>query len=153
MIKISKMVDYGVVILAHLAGADALQNTATIAAATHLPEPSVAQILKSLNKAGLVSSVRGAAGGYKIAHSADDVTVADIVVAMEGPIALTACVDVGEAACGLSSICAVSGRWTHVNTAIETALDNVTLRDMMAPQNQGASADRPQQDIQIEGRA
>lgn len=134
MIKVSKMADYAVVIMTHLAQKpDVLRNVAYIAQDTHLPEPTVSKVMKLLNNADLVSSVRGAAGGYKINRAADDISVADIVTAIEGPIALTACVEASNDSCILSKSCGVNGRWDEVNDAIETALDNVSLQAMMAP--------------------
>jgi len=136
MIKISKIADYATVILAHLAASqDDLHNVATIARETFLPEPTVSKVLKMLNKADIVSSVRGAAGGYKMNKTADEISVADIIVAIEGPIALTACVEASNDSCALSQSCGVNGRWDDVNAAIETALDNVTLRSMMTTKN------------------
>lgn len=145
MIKISKMADYAVVVLAYLAAnQESLHSASMISLYVFLPEPTVSKVLKLLNKSDLVSSVRGASGGYKITQSAEHISLADIIIAIEGPIALTSCVEASNDSCALSKNCGVNGRWNGVSLAIETALDNVSLRSMMTP---------PKQIKQMESRA
>ncbi len=134
MIKVSKMADYAVVILGVLARGDgALMTANTIAQESGLPEPSVAKILKLAAGSDILQSIRGANGGYKLARTAQQITVADIVTAVDGPIALTACVDGGQESCSYEARCPVRGRWDGVNRAIKTALASVTLADMALP--------------------
>ena len=131
MIKLSKLTDYAVVILAQMTQEKgALLSASTLSGRTGLPEPTVSKILKSLGKSGIIDSVRGASGGYRIDKTAENVPVAAIIAAMEGPIALTACVENSEEICALQGICAMNGRWNPVNKALRSALDNVTLADM-----------------------
>ena len=128
MFKLSKLTDYAVVVLVRLARSDAVQTSPGIAAATGIPEPTVAKVLKILAGGGLVSSQRGARGGYRLARPLTQVPVADVIAAVDGPIALTACVDNG--ACESHGLCPMHGRWDPVNEAIEAALSRITLADM-----------------------
>ena len=131
MIKVSKLADYAVVVLASLSQSDAGQMTASgISAATGLPEPTVAKVLKLLAKADLLQSARGANGGYSLKSAPTEISIADIIAAVEGPISLTACVDGSASPCGYESRCAVKGRWNGVNHAINAALQSVKLSDM-----------------------
>lgn len=130
MLRVSKLTDYAVVVLARLAGDGAMQPSPALAALTGVPEPTVAKVLKSLGTAGLVASQRGARGGYRLMRPLEAISVADVIAAVDGPIALTACVDGGHAACDVSTLCAVKGRWDLVNDAIRQALTAITLADM-----------------------
>jgi Rrf2 family protein len=87
--------------------------------------------MKQLSKAGILGSHRGAGGGYSLDRSPGDISVAEIVTALEGPIALTACIDGADTSCGSMPQCAMSGNWNQVNQAIQAALDSVSLADMM----------------------
>lgn len=132
MIKISKMADYAVVLLSALARApDQVMSVSAIAEITHLPEPTVSKILKSLVKENLISSVRGIKGGYCLGSSPENITVQQIIVAIDGPIEVVACVDGQADDCSLTEICGVRGRWDDVNRVIKEALSEVTLADMM----------------------
>lgn len=131
MFRLSKLTDYAVVVLAEMARQPgALLSASTLSERTGLPEPTVAKILKLLTKQELIISVRGVAGGYKLEKPSKDLSVTDIIAAMEGPIALTACVETSHDSCALEGVCALNGRWSQVNNAIQAALNNVTLADM-----------------------
>ena len=132
MIKISRLADYAVVVLGTLANAGDEQFTASaLAEKSTLPEPTVSKVLKLLAKDDLVSSTRGVNGGYKLEKSADEISVASIVSAVDGPIALTACVIEDTDNCGYACSCPVKGGWGKVNDAIRGALEDVTLKDML----------------------
>lgn len=134
MFRMSKMTDYGVVVLGQLAGKrGGLVSAPEIAEDTGLPGATVSQVLKTLGAAGLVVSHRGARGGYELAREPDQVTVRELVVAFEGPLAVTACVDGAEDSCAVESLCLMAGGWEQVNTAIRTALDSVSLADLIRP--------------------
>lgn len=109
----------------------ALMSAGLIAEQTRISEPTVAKVLKMLSRAELVLSVRGAAGGYRLAREAVRISLVDIIEAVEGPIALTACVDGAEPDCALGACCGVRGRWDAVNLALRSALEGVMLTDMM----------------------
>lgn len=142
MIRFSKLTDYAVVILATLAGVPEghSMSASAIAQKTGLPDPTVAKILKNLAKSPLVSASRGVRGGYMIGRRASEITVAEIIAVMEGPVSLTACVDGGQASsCGYEASCPVKGRWDTVNMAVKSALDSVTLADMIRPSCAGGN--------------
>ncbi len=134
MLRLSKLTDYAVVVLVRLSHAnqagDAVQTSPGIAASIGIPEPTVAKVLKALAGAGLVASQRGARGGYRLMRPLAAIPVSDVIAAIDGPIALAACVDGATTACETSSICPVTGRWDPVNTAIQSALAAITLADM-----------------------
>lgn len=111
--------------------ADGLLSASCLARNAGMPEPTVSKVLKILARHDLIASVRGPAGGYKLARPAADITVAEIVTAVDGPISLTACVHKAEEHCDYASHCVVNGRWDEVNLAIQSALEDVTLGDMM----------------------
>ena len=99
---------------------------------TAAPGPTVAKLMKSLHKAGLVASRRGAGGGYALGRKPSQITIADVIQAVEGPIALTACADTSDEHCSIEKLCPVQGKWNRVNAAVRAALSEVTLADMAA---------------------
>lgn len=138
MLKLSKLTDYGVVVLARLSreGTDAggrVQTAPGLATTTGIAEPTVAKVLKILAQAGLVEGVRGAHGGYRLTRPLADLPLSEVIVAFDGPIALTACVDGGVGLCDAEAICPVRGRWDPVNDAIRAALSRITVADIGAP--------------------
>ncbi|HUC18861.1 MAG TPA: SUF system Fe-S cluster assembly regulator [Acetobacteraceae bacterium] len=130
MLRLSKLTDYAVVVLVRLAGGATVQTSPGIATATGIPEPTVAKVLKALAAAGLVTSQRGAHGGYRLSRPLAAVPIAEVIAAIDGPIALTACVDGSATSCEVLGLCPVRGRWDAVNTAIRDALTAITLADM-----------------------
>lgn len=134
MLRLSKLTDYAVVVLVRLSGEASsghppVQTSTGIAAATGVPEPTVAKVLKALAGKGLVISQRGARGGYRLARSLDVIAVAEVIEAIDGPIAITTCVD-GAGGCEAERLCPIRGRWDPVNTAVRDALATITLGDM-----------------------
>ena len=108
---------------------------------TNLPEPTVAKILKTLTAHDILSSTRGAAGGYSLAMPPQDLSIINIIQAMEGPIALVSCLDKTDKSCILQSSCTVQTKWQPVNDAIIQALSGVTILDMVAePPNKRGTA-------------
>ena len=132
MIRLNKMTDYAVVMLSHMAAEGGKVVTAAqLAQDSGVPLPSASKLMKQLNKAGILQSHRGAGGGYGLNQAARDITVAEIVIALEGPIALTACIEGADTSCDAMSLCAMSGYWNQVNRAIQVALEGVNLADML----------------------
>lgn len=139
MIKLSRMSDYAVVVLEALSRDEAGSLSASqIALASALPEPTVAKVLKLMAGGGVVTSQRGANGGYTLARTPSQITVYDIVTAIEGRLGLTACVDGGDEPCALEAHCAMSGRWDIVNEAVRKAFQGITLDDMMKKHRKAA---------------
>jgi FeS assembly SUF system regulator len=133
MLRVSKLTDYATVVMTALAeaGSDVL-SAQVLAERARLEIPTVSKLLKQLVHAGLVESFRGVNGGYRIARAPAAISVAEIVVAMEGPIGMTEC-SVHSGLCDHENHCGVRGNWQRINQAIADALASVTLADMMKP--------------------
>ena len=131
MLRISKLTDYGTVVLAHLAGdPETVCSAADVAAATGIGLPTVSKLLKSLGRAGLVTSTRGASGGYQLARNPGDISAADVIDALEGPVSITECSG-SDSHCDYEDVCSVGGAWQRINIAIRRALDEVSLLDLL----------------------
>lgn len=140
MLRISKLTDYATVVLSALAEeCDGVMSAAALAESAHLELPTTAKVLKQLAQAGLVTSQRGVAGGYRLARPAREITVAEIVEAIEGPIGMTEC-SVHAGLCGHETHCGVRGNWRRISAAVRAALTAVTLADMAAPPPRGRRA-------------
>lgn len=130
--RLSSMADYAVVTMSaaarHCGGQRV--SAARIAEETGLPAPTVQKLVSRLTAAGLLRSSRGAGGGLKLARPAAAITLADIIEAVEGPIALTACVDAERDACALDACCSVKPHWPVVNQALRGALAQVPLTQL-----------------------
>ena len=134
MIRLSKLTDYAVVMLSYMAAREGeVYTTARLAQRSAVPEPTAAKILKLLARGAILASQRGSYGGYELARPAADITVAEIIVALEGPIALAACVEGSSDHCGVEQLCSMRGNWNKVNRAIRDALEDITLADMAVP--------------------
>ena len=130
MLRLSKLTDYAVVVLVRLSRETGVQTSPGIAGTTGIPEPTVAKVLKALAAGGLVVSQRGARGGYRLLRPLGAIPIADVIAAVDGPIALTACVVGSAVACESQDLCAMRGRWDPVNEAIHQALSIISLADM-----------------------
>ena len=127
MLKLNRLTDYAVVILSRLSKKPgAVQTAGEISSGTGLPLPTVSKILKLMARSSLIASHRGVNGGYSLDRLAGEVRV-------DGPIALTACVDGATEHCDIEASCPMRGNWNTVNEAIRTALDSVTLADLLDP--------------------
>jgi FeS assembly SUF system regulator len=128
MLRISKLTDYGIVLLARFAELEAseTQSAREMAEASALPFPVVGKVLKILGQEGILASHRGAKGGYGLARPAREISVAEIIEALEGPIALTEC-NAGPGHCEQESFCQVRAPWQRINRAIQDTLRTVTL--------------------------
>jgi len=160
MFRLSRMTDYGVVVLGQLVGQHGrLLNAPEITEGTGLPGATVSQVLKTLAAAGVVTSHRGARGGYELTRAPEEITVRELVVAFEGPLAVTACVEGATDNCAVESLCLLAGGWEQVNTAIRVALDSVTLADLLRPithfgrPEAGSLSDAPSETLEREARA
>ncbi len=130
MLRISKLTDYGTVVLAHLAGRSGVVSAADVASSTGVAPPTVSKLLKALGRAGLVHSTRGASGGYELARAPRDISAAEIIDALEGPVSITECSS-DESHCEHEDVCNVGGAWQRINVAIRRALDDVSLEDLL----------------------
>jgi FeS assembly SUF system regulator len=132
MLRVTKVADYGIVVMTHMANHPGQLNARDIARGACLPLPMVSKILKLLSREGLLVSHRGTKGGYSLGRQPEMITVADIIRALEGPIAVTECTDqIGD--CGLERLCPVRSNWQRINQAIRHALEQITLSEMSHP--------------------
>ena len=132
MLRLSKLTDYAVVVLLRLAQSERVQTSPGLSAVTGVPEPTVAKVLKILAAADMVTSQRGARGGYRLSQPLAAISVSDVIAAIDGPIALTACVEGSTTGCEVQGMCAVRGRWEVVNDAIRGALGSISLAELSA---------------------
>jgi FeS assembly SUF system regulator len=137
MLRISKLTDYGTVVLAHLANPETnLASAADVATATGVALPTVSKLLKALTRADLVKSTRGSQGGYQLARRATEISAAEIIDALEGPVSITECSS-SDSHCNFESVCSVGGAWQRINVAIRQTLKNISLADLL-PRNHAA---------------
>ena len=131
MLRISKLTDYGTVLLANLAANRGdVCSAADVANATGIAVPTVSKLLKSLGRSGLVTSTRGSNGGYQLARDPRDISAADIIDALEGPVSITEC-SASDSHCDIEEACSVGNAWQRINVAIRNALQEISLVDLL----------------------
>ena len=136
MLRMSRLTDYGTVLLAHLASNNVNRciSAAELAAISGIALPTVSKLLKLLAKAKLVYSTRGAHGGYHLARNPQQISAAEVIDALEGPVSITECSS-SDSHCNYESICNVGNAWQRVNIAIRRALDDISLADLQLVNN------------------
>ncbi|MGE0191473.1 MAG: SUF system Fe-S cluster assembly regulator [Planctomycetota bacterium] len=151
MIRVTKLADYGVLLMSWFARAEArhrrlgskdpipMVSATDLARHTGVPAPTVSKLLRQLATADLLASTRGVHGGYRLARPAAEIPVAALLEAIEGPIALTECMDDGPG-CGMEPICSTRGSWGRINDALKRALSEISLEEMA---NEEARASTP----------
>jgi len=137
MLRIGKMTDYAILVVSQMAKTPNLILSAkTLAESLHLTTPTVSKILKMLADVELVTSVRGAEGGYLLSRSAETITVVDIINAMEGGLAMTECCE-QQSSCVLLSMCTLRDNWKKINHKVGSMLARLTIQDMLQPLSEG----------------
>jgi FeS assembly SUF system regulator len=138
--RLSNLADYAVVIMsaAARAGDGARVSATLLSAKTGVPLPTTQKLLGRLASAGLFRSARGGGGGFLLTRPASEISLADVIEAVEGPIAMTSCVDTVRHDCALEGACQVRPHWGPVNSAIRGALAGVSLASLTAPTPAGA---------------
>ncbi len=132
MLRLSKQTDYATVLLSHMANTPSrVCNVTELAQATHVSAPMASKTLKILAREGLIKSERGASGGYRLAREPSSISIADIVRAIEGPIALTQCSS--HEGCSLQSHCQIRPHWQVINTTIVNSLKQLSLAELQGP--------------------
>jgi FeS assembly SUF system regulator len=138
--RLSSMADYAVVTMGAAArhsdtnrGGNSRVNAGQLAAETGLPAPTVQKLVSRLVAAGLLRSARGVGGGLQLARPAAAISLADIIEAVEGPIAMTSCSDGGRHDCTLEAACQMRPQWPQVNQAVRGALAQVSLTQLSQP--------------------
>ncbi len=133
MLRISKMTDYAIMVMVELQASPVeVLSAVALAERSSLELPTVSKVLKLLVKARLVDSFRGASGGYSMQKAAADISVAEIIAAIEGPIAMTEC-SVEEGLCAQEANCGLRGNWQRISVAIADAMAGVSLAEMAQP--------------------
>jgi FeS assembly SUF system regulator len=135
MIRMNKLTDYGIVLLTHLAreGDSPIHSARDLAESSHLPAPTVNKLLKKLSQARLLTSQRGVNGGYTLARDPAQISVAEAISALEGPIAITECSSSVTGLCSLEKICPNRSGWRNISQAIRATLENLSLHDIAHP--------------------
>ena len=136
MLRLNRMTDYAILVLGVMAARpDEILASAALAQHTQLNQTTVAKVTKTRVSAGLVVSTRGIKGGYYLERPVNNISIAEVIEAVEGPIALTACVDGVEDPCSVRNGCFMGGNWNHVNTALRKALNEVSLAELFNPES------------------
>ncbi|ANJ66329.1 SUF system Fe-S cluster assembly regulator [Halothiobacillus diazotrophicus] len=136
MLKISRMSDYAIVLLTTLARGETPQSNArALAERTGLSQPTVGKLLKTLTASGLLTSQQGRHGGYRLARAADEISIADIVEAIDGPIAMTECYT-ADHDCEREANCSVRPHWNTINRGVRELLTGTTLATLSEPVHQ-----------------
>ena len=132
MVSLNKITDYCILLMAQMAGDEPegqLLASNDLALATHIPSPTVSKVLQALLAAGLLESIRGARGGYRLSRPAKDISVRQIINSLEGHIALTEC-KVDGCECEQMPYCSTHNNWKRINQAVRDVLENISLEDM-----------------------
>lgn len=138
--RLSSLADYAVVMMtasARHCGVSGRLNATLVAGETGIPLPTVQKLVSRLSAAGLIESTRGTGGGFRLSRPPATITLADIVEAIEGPIAMTACVDAGKHDCAIEAECQVKPHWNAVNGAVRGALAGVSLAQLSSGTTHG----------------
>ena len=137
MIKLSKMTDYAVVCLGMLARKQGSSMSATeLSKETGLALYTVQKLLKLLvSKSDFIRANRGALGGYMLNRNSSEISVVEIIEALDGPITLTSCVDNSESFCESSDICFLGGKWNKINEIIRKSLNDISLKELLSYEN------------------
>lgn len=134
MVRLSRLADYGVILMSEMMWARGdVHNAQAMADATGLPLPTVSKLLSMLAKAGLLDAIRGVKGGFRLARVPSRISMAEIIGAVDGPVALTQCIEQGPGACDVESFCPTRRGWGAVNDAVRGALEGVSLADFTEP--------------------
>lgn len=134
MIRLTKIADYGFVLLARMAERGEVCAARELAEECGVPHAMTGRILKALAKAGLLASRRGIRGGYSLARPAEAISAADVVTALEGPIAIAECLEGDSCGCGPGANCRARSHWGRVNATLLEALRGLTLEKLARPQ-------------------
>ena len=132
MLRISKLTDYAILIMVELTRDDEMLSAHALAERIHVEVPTASKVLKLLAGSGLLESYRGANGGYRVSRTADTISVAEVIAAIEGPIAMTEC-SVEEGLCSQEENCDLRSNWQRISLAVAQALREVSLAEMSAP--------------------
>lgn len=132
MLRISKLTDYAILMMVELARDGDMLSAHALAERIGVEVPTASKVLKLLAGSALLESFRGANGGYRVTRRAGDISVAEVIAAIEGPIAMTEC-SAEEGLCSQEDSCELRGNWQRISLAVARALQGVSLAEMGAP--------------------
>ena len=132
MLRISKLTDYAILMMVELARDGEMLSAHVLAERVHVEVPTASKVLKLLAGNDLLESYRGANGGYRVSRTAAEISVAEVIAAIEGPIAMTEC-SVEEGLCAQEDNCGLRSNWQRISLAVAQALRDVSLAEMSAP--------------------
>ena len=132
MLRISKMTDYAILMMVELSREGEMLSAHALAERIHVETPTASKVLKLLAGSGLLESFRGANGGYRVGRSSAEISVAEVIAAIEGPIAMTEC-SVEDGLCSQEDNCELRSNWQRISLAVAQALRDVSLAEMSAP--------------------
>ena len=132
MLRISKLTDYAILIMVELTRDHAMLSAHALAERVGVEVPTASKVLKLLAGGGLLESFRGPNGGYRVTRKAAEISVAEVIAAIEGPIAMTEC-SVEKGLCSQEDSCELRGNWQRISLAVADALHKVSLAEMVAP--------------------
>lgn len=146
--RLSRLADFAVVLMTHVAQHhETIHTAAEVALATQLPAPTVAKVLARLCREGLLSSIRGVKGGYRLARPSATISVGAVVSAVDGPVALTQCIRSGLSRCEIEAVCPSRVGLHRINAAVLKTLDDVSLADIAAPEIRAANRPAASSDL------
>lgn len=134
MLRISKLADYGIVLVSHMAAhaRDRMHAVSDLSAETGIPQPTARKVLKRLARGGVTESQRGARGGYRLAREAEAISLAEVLQAVEGPIAVSECsTEEAPGECDFEGACEVQPSWRFINRTVHDALAGIRLSDLV----------------------
>lgn len=127
MMRITNLADYALVLSCQLTKSqDALHSAVSLSEVTGIPIPTVSKILGNLARNNILVSQRGLKGGFKLERSASEISVTQIIEAIDGPIRLTSCVE-DDFDCDMMKFCTMRPHWQSINDAVKTALGDISL--------------------------
>ena len=129
MLRISKLTDYAILVMVELTRESEMLSAQALAERIHVETPTASKVLKLLAGNGLLQSYRGPSGGYQVSRPASEISVAEVIAAIEGPIAMTEC-SVEEGLCSQEDSCDLRSNWQRISLAVAQALRDVSLAEM-----------------------
>jgi len=135
MVRLGKLTDYGLVLMTCIGRSEGrtLRTARDLARESRLPISTVSKLLKELSQSGLLVSQRGTKGGYILARGSHDISVIDIIAAIEGPVAFTECTTDVTGLCGIEPCCPIKKNQQVINQAVRGVLEKITLGNLIEP--------------------
>ena len=131
MLKVTRLADYAVSIISSFSdNENEILSSQDIVYKTKLQQATVNKLLSRLVKEGFLVPFRGANGGYKLKKDLSNISIKELVEAIEGPVSLTDCLNKNANDCNLFSVCNTKNTWSMVNNAIKDTLESIKIKDI-----------------------